>query len=64
VDLFLGRARGCGLSEGESLGMGFEVSKVSICFLCVRLVGQDVSSRLSLQHHACLSAAMLPAMVE
>lgn len=48
---------------GVSLGARFEVSKVltfPVSPLCLML--QDVSSKLLLQHHAFLTAAMLPAM--
>lgn len=38
-----------------SLGMGFEVSKVIS-------LPVDENAKLSLQHHACLHATLLPAM--
>lgn len=47
------------LVESVSLGMGFQVSEVPFSFAF-----SDVSSQLLLQCHACLSAAMLPAIMD
>jgi hypothetical protein len=56
----------CGLvGEGVSLGVYLEVlkghtrSSLSLSPTC----GSDTGSQLLLQHHACLPAAKLPAMV-
>ena len=56
-----------GLAGGVSLGVvGFEVSKAraSLSALHCLLVDQNVSFQLLLQLHACLTIAMLPAMMD
>ena len=55
--------RRCALIGSCVMGVSFEVSKPTpFGLLCLVLVDQDMSSRLLLWCHACLSAARLPAM--